>query len=322
MQQPKEQRLRLSKPFKLGKYTIGILLFAIVILLSTTTSTFLRYDNLYSVFYGLSIQFFAVIGFTFLIIMGEIDLSIGSMYGLSGTLVGYCTTVWKWPVSASILAVLLVCTVFGYCIGYLITRFRLNSMMVTLGSMAMVAGINAVVFNSFRAVTYSREYRDIAKYKIINVHWTILAMLVIVIIFEMLLRYAPPFRKMYYIGNSELTARLYGINTGLTKNLAFAASSLTAAIGGIVATSRISHSDILTGNGLEFTIITAMVVGGASLAGGRGSMLRSFLGMLFIAVLFNCMTIFRIEPFAQQVMLGVVLVAAVFMDSMMSTRTN
>lgn len=303
-----------------SQYTVILLIIALFLLLSLTSETFLAYDNLYSVIYGVSIQFFAVIGFTLLIVMGEVDLAVGSMYGLSGTLVGYCICVWKWPLWLAIPVVLAACAAAGYLVGVIVTRFRLNSMMVTLGTTSLIAGLNAVVFNSFPAVTYSAEYRAIAKFKLFDIHWTIILMAVIVIVLEFLLHRLPAMRKLYYIGNSGETARLYGIKTDKIKRICFTVSSLTAAIGGIVATSRITHSDILTGKNLEFTLITASVVGGASMAGGRGGILNAALGMIFIALLSNGMTIYRIDPFMQQIALGVILVVSVFADVHMNTR--
>ena len=303
-----------------SQYTVILLIIALFLLLSLTSETFLAYDNLYSVIYGVSIQFFAVIGFTLLIVMGEVDLAVGSMYGLSGTLVGYCICVWKWPLWLAIPVVLAACAAAGYLVGVIVTRFRLNSMMVTLGTTSLIAGLNAVVFNSFPAVTYSAEYRAIAKFKLFDIHWTIVLMTVIVIVLEFLLHRLPAMRKLYYIGNSGETARLYGIKTDKIKRICFTVSSLTAAIGGIVATSRITHSDILTGKNLEFTLITASVVGGTSMAGGRGGILNAALGMIFIALLSNGMTIYRIDPFMQQIALGVILVVSVFADVHMNTR--
>ena len=312
-------RLTLRK-FRLGEYTILFLIAALFLLLTLTSDTFCTYNNLYSLLYGVSIQFFAVIGFTLLIIMGEIDLAVGSMYGLSGTLVGFCMTVWKWKLLPSSILVLLVCAAFGWCIGALVTRFKLNSMMVTLGSLSFVSGVNAVVFNSFTAVTYNAEYRALAKFKLADVHWSILAMVALVIVLEFLLKKTPAFKKFYYIGNGQETARLYGVKSDRYKRVAFTVSALTAAIGGIIATSRITHSDVLTGSGLEFTLITGLVVAGASLAGGRGGILKAALGMIFIAMLANGMTIYRIDPFIQQVMQGIVLIVAVFLDVRMNSK--
>lgn len=231
----------------MGQFTVIFLLLALFLLLSFTSDTFLTYDNLYAVIYGVSIQFFAVIGFTMLIIMGEVDLAVGSMYGLSGTLVGYCICVWKWPLWVAIPVVLVVCSAMGLFVGLIVTRFRLNSMMVTLGTTSLISGLNAVVFNSFPAVTYSAEYRAIAKFKIFDIHWTIILMVIIVVCLEFLLHKLPTMRKLYYIGNSNETARLYGIKSDKIKTICFTISAFTAAFGGIIATSRITHSDILTG---------------------------------------------------------------------------
>lgn len=309
-----------KRKLQIGDYTILFLLAGLFALLTATSDTFCTYNNIYSLLYGVSIQFFAIIGFTLLVVMGEIDLAVGSMYGLSGTMVGYAMTVWKWQLLPSMICTLIICALFGYFVGFLVTRFNLNSMMVTLGTTSFVAGVNAVIFNSFPAVTYSREYRNLAKFKIANIHWTIIAMVVIVIVLEILLKKTSLLRKLYYIGNGPETARVYGINSNRYKRVCFLISALTAALGGIIATSRITHSDILTGEGLEFTLITSLVVAGASLAGGRGGILKAALGMIFIAMLANGMTIYRIDPFIQQVMQGIVLIVAVLLDVRMNRR--
>ncbi len=134
------EQAQLKKHVKWSDYT-GVILVALVFMLfAFTTDTFLSASNLYSILYGVSIQFFAVIGFTFLIIMGEIDLAVGSTYCLSGIFTGYLYAAKGWPLWLAITVVLSVCGLFGYGVGVLVTRFRLNSMMVTLGSMSFVAG--------------------------------------------------------------------------------------------------------------------------------------------------------------------------------------
>ena len=308
------EQAQLKKHVKWSDYT-GVILVALVFMLfAFTTDTFLSASNLYSILYGVSIQFFAVIGFTFLIIMGEIDLAVGSTYCLSGIFTGYLYAAKGWPLWLAITVVLSVCGLFGYGVGVLVTRFRLNSMMVTLGSMSFVAGAAAVMFNSFMQTTYSQQYRAIAKWKLGGVHWTMIAMFLIAIILELCLGRVPIFRRMYYIGNNGATSLLYGIKVNRIKRIAFMISALTAALGGIISTSRISYSSLATGEGLEFSLITACVVGGASLDGGRGSILKSLLGMLLLAMLTNGLSIYRIDPFIQNIVTGGILILAVFVD--------
>jgi ribose transport system permease protein len=130
------------------------------------------------------------------------------------------------------------------------------------------------------------------------------------------------FRQMYYIGHNVETVRLYGIKADKVKITSFVVSAVTAAIGGILATSRITHAYPTTGLGLEFTMVTAAVLGGASLYGGRGSILRSVLGLLFLAIVSNGMIIFQIDPYLQQVLMGAVLIAAVFADTRLNARNQ
>jgi ribose transport system permease protein len=125
---------------------------------------------------------------------------------------------------------------------------------------------------------------------------------------------------MFYIGHSPETARLYGIRTNRIKVTTFIVSAVTAGIGGILATSRITHAYPTTGLGMEFQMVTAAVLGGASLYGGRGSILRSVLGLLFLAIILNGMIIFNVAPYYQQVLLGIILIAAVFVDTRLNLR--
>lgn len=305
---------QLKRHIKLSDYTGIILVILVFMLFALTTDTFLSSSNIYAILYGVSIQFFAVIGFTFLIIMGEIDLAVGSTYCLSGIFTGYLYAAKGWPLWLAIAVVLIVCGLFGYMVGVLVTLFRLNSMMVTLGSMSFVAGTAAVIFNSFVQTTYSQQYRAIAKWKLGTVHWTIIVMVLITVVLEICLKRVPAFRKMYYIGNNSATSILYGIKVDRIKRIAFMLSALTAALGGIISTSRISYSSLATGEGLEFSLITACVVGGASLDGGRGSILKSLLGMLLLAMLTNGLSIYRIDPFIQNIVTGAILILAVFVD--------
>jgi len=307
-------RISLNKKINIGDYTIIVLIIALFLFLTFSTDTFFSGNNLYSLFYGVSIQFFAIIGFILVVIVGEIDLTVGAMYGLSGTLVGALLTLWRIPFPWAVVIALILCTAVGIGIGILTVSLRLNSMMVTLASMTFVQGVNAVVFNKMSAAIYPAVYRNFAKFQIGGVHWSIILMVIIIAVLEILLVKTAPLKKLYYTGHNPQTAKLYGIPVEKIKILCFAVSALTSAFGGIIATSRITHSDIMTGNGLEFSIITACVVGGCSLSGGKGGIVKAAAGLLFLAMLSNGMIIYRIEPFMQQVAIGFILIAAVFID--------
>jgi len=305
-----------------SNYTVFFLLGILFVTLVIKSDSFLSYDSIYSIIYDISIKFFAALGFTLLVITGEVNLAIGSMYGLSGTMVGYCIYVFKWSLWPSIFVVLVVCFAFGWGMGWLITKYRLNSLMVTLGLQSFLQGFNSLVFNAFPHRTYAADYRAIAKFRIGNIHWTIIVMVVVVVVLEIFLRKHPALRKFYYVGSNKETANLYGIKGDKIKRTAFAISMLCAAIGGIIVTSRISYSDMNTGLDLYFNLLISTVVGGVSLAGGRGSIFRAVLGLLFVSLLSNVMAVFNINPFEQQVFMGIVLVLAILADAKMNAAKH
>jgi ribose/xylose/arabinose/galactoside ABC-type transport system permease subunit len=303
-----------NRTFKLGDWTIIILLAGVCTLLACTSDTFFSADNIYALIYGVSIQFFASIGFTFLIILGEIDLSVGAVYGFSGILCSLFLMNYYWPFWLSVITTITILTAFGFLTGYIVVKFKLNSMMVTLGTMSLIRGISNIIFGKVGPGIYPVVFRNVAKFKIFEINWSIIAMVIIVIILEFMLKKTTVFKKLYYTGANLETANIYGIKSGKIKMICFASCAFCASIGGIIAASRITHSDIATGEGLEFILITASVVSGASLGGGRGSILKSALGLIFLAIMTNGMYIYRIEPFMQQVAIGVILILAVFFD--------
>ena len=285
--------------------------------LSLTRETFWSYNNIYSILYGVSIEFFAILGFTYLMIMGEIDLSVGSVYAFSGIFAGYLMTL-DVPIWLAVLLALVACGLIGLVNGWLVVKFRLNSLMVTIGMMILVRGLVGILTIVMVGSTFSRSYRAIARAKIENVNVTIIAMLLLVPVLELLLRKSVHFKKLYYIGENLDSALIYGMRAAKIKIMTFAAASVTAGIGGVLAASRITHADVTTGKGLEFKVVTAAVLGGASLFGGKGSIVNSVLGLIFLAIVLNGMVMFDIEPVLQQLVMGVILIAAVFVDTLLS----
>ena len=309
--------VRTRPEFQFGTLTIILLTGVLFLFLGLTSATFFSYRNIYTIFYGVSIEYFAIVGFTLLLIMGEVDLSVGSVYGFSGALMG-ALMLNKMPLYPALLLTIFCSLAFGLLTGFLVTRFSLNSMMVTIGMMALVRGLSWVLIRMLFGRTFPRNYRALARDKIGTINTTIIVMIVLVVVLEICLHRSTFFKKMYYVGENLKTAKLYGIKAETIKMLIFACSSLTAALGGILASSRITHADVTTGDGLEFKVLTAAILGGASLFGGKGSILSSVVGLIFLATILNGMIIFNIEPLLQQLVVGVILIVSVFID----TRLN
>jgi ribose transport system permease protein len=250
--------------------------------------------------------------------MGEIDLSVGSVYAFSGMFMGYLMVMMDVPLIPAMGISLLVCTLMGMITGYLVVRFRLNSMMVTIATMTLIRGLSSYFVKAMYGATYPSDMRLLSKIEVGDVFLTIIAMVVLVVVLELLLKRSAVFKRMYFVGENRQTARIYGIKSDQIKMTMFAVSALAAAIGGILISSRVSYADTAIGTGLEFQLLTAAVLGGASLYGGKGSILGSCIGLIFLATILNGMVIFNIEPLLQQLIIGVILIVSVFID----TRLN
>lgn len=313
----------LGKSFKSGlaSWTILFLTILLFAALAAARPSFLSYSNIYSIFYGVSIQFFAAVGFTLLLIMGEIDLSVGSVYAFSGLFVGMLMR-WKVPLAEAIAISLAVSTLFGLISGLLVVRFKVSSMMVTIGTMTMIRGIVRGLARMMTGRTYSSQYRMLAKIEFQGVFLTIILMIAAAVVLEILLAKSAPFKKLYFIGENLETSRIYGIRASTIKIIVFGFSALTAAIGGIFISSRVTYADITIGEGLEFQVLTAAVLGGASLFGGKGSVVRTLIGLVFLAAISNAMIIFNVEPLLQQLIVGVILIAAVYVDTGFTRRSR
>jgi ribose transport system permease protein len=302
----------------LGKYSIFIVTIIAMLFLSLTRPNFFRYSNLYSLMFGISMEFLLIIGMTFLLIMGEIDLSIGSVFAFAGVFTGYLTVKADLPVIVAVFLCLCVCAAIGYFNGFLVVRFRANSLMITIGTMILFRGVTDEIINFLKGVTYPYAYRAIVNFKIASINITIILMVIVVVVLEYLLANHASFKKLFYIGENLFSARLYGIKVERIKHTMFVITSATAGLAGIFAASRSGQTVWNTGQGLEFKMITAAILGGASLFGGKGSIVKSLFGLLLLAVILNGLVMYNIDPVWTDVVIGIVLIVAIFFD----TRIN
>ncbi len=310
------------KKFNWSSMTIIALTLLLGIGLTVTSNKFFNYQNIHDLLFDTSFMFFGVIGFTYLMIMGEIDLSVGSMYAFSGMFLGMLCS-WGLPFYAALPVALLVAILIGLVNGLLVVRFRVPSMMVTLGMMTAVKGLANLLCSNLYGYYYPEEYNALSKYSVKfgngqELFLLIVVMIVLVVVLEFMLHRTTIFRKMYYVGENLDTARIYGIKSGKIKIITFISSAFTAAIGGILIGSRIHYAEPTIGIGYEFQMLTAAVLGGASLFGGKGSVLRATIALLFLQMISKGMVLHNIEPLLQQIIVGIILIIAVYLD----TRVN
>ena len=305
----------------IGIWPLFIVTALVFAFLALTKPNFLTYTNIYGLLFEDSISFLVIFGFTYVMVLREIDLSVGSVYAFSGVLTGYLL-LFGLPVWGAIAIALLGAATIGLINGWLVVRLRLNSLMLTIGSMLLVRGLVGVMTTSLRGNIFPRDFRMLSRVRYFDVNTTVLAMVVLILLALVFQRRSVLFRQMCYIGENIQSAVIYGVRAGPITIGAFVVSAVLAGIGGIYTASRITHGDVNMGLGLEFTMVTAAVLGGASLYGGRGNVVGSALGLFLLSMILNGMLMYDIEPVFQQFVIGFLLILTVGLDTLMSRRNR
>lgn len=292
---------------------IVIVTVLLILVLALTTDRFATVGNARTILLEASVGFVAAIGFTYLIVMGEIDLSVGAIYGLAGTVCGYLVMEGV-PVPLCMLAGLFVSLLLGAMNGAFVVFLGINSIIVTIGTLTLVRGLIGVMTNEMGGTIYPSAFRKLSQANLFG--WSLMSVLavVLVIVLTVAERRLSLFRKVYYIGENRRSAVLYGINEMRIRFFGFVISALCAGTVGIFAAARAARGDITLGNGLEFNLLVAAVVGGVSLYGGRGRAYSTFMGMLFVTVILTALVMHNVEPLFQTVIVGTMLLVAVTLD--------
>ncbi|WP_157971052.1 ABC transporter permease [Pseudogemmobacter bohemicus] len=316
---PQDSKPARSPGFGANILPLAVITLAIFAFLALTRENFATAQNLNSILFGVSIDFLAIVGFTYVMVMREIDLSVGSVFALTGTLTGaLLVSGWGfWPAAGLALA---VAAFIGFVNGFLVVRFNINSLMLTIGTMLLVRGLANVLANGLGGQTYPREFRQLARTNIFDIRLTVILMVVLVLLAWAFQRRSALFRRMCFIGENVKSATVHGIRVGRIRILAFMASAMTAGLAGIFTASRITSADVRMGLGLEFVMVTAAIIGGASLYGGKGDLRGSALGLLLLALVLNGMIMYDVEPVFQQFVIGFLLIVTVAFDTVMNRR--
>lgn len=305
----------------LKSYPVLFLSLLSIVGLSLALPNFASAGNVNAILFEMSLGFLAAIGFTYLLVMGEIDLSIGATYGLCGTLCGSLLLA-GFSLPVCIGAAILTSLAAGALNGWMVVQFGLNSLIVTIGSLTLMQGVTGVLTNEMGGAIYPAEFRSLAHLKILGWPWLIWLMVTVLLVLTWSESRLGLFRKIYYVGENRRSAVIYGMRERSLRILGFLASSFFAGSTGIIASARGARGDITLGVGLEFSLLVAAVVGGVSLFGGRGRMLNTFSGILFVTVLLTCLVMFNIEPLFQQCVVGTLLLAAVSVDRLLNTGSG
>ncbi len=260
----------------------------------------------------------AALGMTMVIISGGIDLSVGSVVALSTVVIALLLNGGAPPLLAALGGVA-TGAVGGAVIGLLITRLRLAPFIVTLGMWGALRGAAKGLANEQVVVAQGSWLNELLNTLTEDRNWMLLPpgvwlMLILALLVGGLLRYTQFGRHLFAVGSNELTARLCGVPVQRTKILVYVLGSSFAALAGVLQFSYLTVGDPTTAAGMELDIIAAVVIGGASLAGGEGSVLGSLIGALIMTVVANGCTKMELPNWVQEIVTGGIIIVAVALD--------
>ncbi|OFI01505.1 ribose transport system permease protein RbsC [Clostridium acetireducens DSM 10703] len=295
------------------KYKTFIGLIVLCIVISIITPKFLTITNIINVLTQVSVNAIIAVGMCFVILTGGIDLSVGSTLAVSGAIAA--SMVYKGAnVFTAMVVALIIGALIGLFNGIIISKGRIQAFIVTLASMTIFRGVTYVYTEGTPISGLSESFMIIGNDKILGIPLPVIIMFLVLFIAWYLLSQTRYGRYVYALGGNEDSSRLSGINTDKIKTLVYVICGATAALSGIIVTSRIGSASPNAGVGFELDAIAAVVLGGTSLAGGEGSVIGTILGAMIIGVLNNGLNIMNVSPFYQSIVKGFVILLAVMLD--------
>jgi ribose transport system permease protein len=276
-------------------------------------SSFPTFANASALLRNLAVDGIMATGMLVLLVAGVFDLSIGATFSLIGVLTGYLLKTAGLPVPVAIVAGLLCGALCGLVNGLIVAKVRVNALIATLGTMQIYRGLAVLIGGpgiSFLPPGFSR----LGQAEIVGLQSPVWLMLLIAVLFQYLLARTRYFRQYYFLGGNQRAAKLCGMNVERLQIAAFMIMGSLAGLAGMVFAARLGTAVSVAGDGAELRIITAVIVGGASLTGGRGAVWGAMTGVLFMALLSNIMIIAQVSSYWQGIIIGMVLVAAVATD--------
>ena len=294
----------------------GILIpFLIVfVILAFISPPFLRSQNLSNILDQQAGIIIVAVAGTLVLIAGGIDLSIGAVYGLAGATAAQLAV--SFGPAVGILAALGVGLAVGLSNGVVVTKFRINPLIGTLAMSFVVSGIAAIATHGNLVVVLDHpEFQQFAATRWLGLTSAAWMMIAIAIAGAILLSRTTFGRYVYATGGNAEAARLGGVRIDTVRIATFALSGMAAALAGTIDASRTLSAQASAGSFLTFTVLTGIIVGGTSILGGEGSVPRTVVGCLFVALVANGFNLLGFDPFYQQVTLGVILLLAVGTDA-------
>jgi ribose transport system permease protein len=313
------ERRPLRRLVAVRELTLLAIIIAIVVAMSALSPFFFSMANFRAISIGLAPTAIIAVGMTILLISGGFDLSVGATLALCSTLTAFALVEGA-GIPLAIAAGLAGGGLVGLGNGLIVTQFRVNPLVATLGTMSVARGAALVMTEGFSISSLPPAFGAIGQSSFAGIPTMVWITLLVVILGDLALRHSVFLRQVYFVGGNEKAARLSGLAVDRIRIVAYLVTGLLAALAGVLLSSRLMSGMPTAGNALELQVLAACVIGGASLRGGEGTVLGAFLGVIFVALVNNAMTMLAVSIYWQMIVTGAVLVGAVALDMLVRQR--
>ncbi|WP_129408248.1 ABC transporter permease [Marinitoga lauensis] len=297
---------------KMKEYPAVVGFIGISIFFAILSDRFFTLSNIINVFRQVSIQAIMAFGMTMVIISGGIDLSVGSTFALSAVIMA--SVLKGGSVFLGILVALVVGALMGFANGFIIAKGRIQPFIVTLATMAIGRSLTLVYTQGMPITGLPSSFRVIGRGNLLGIPYPIIIMLGTFILIWFILSNTKLGLYTYAIGGNETAAKLSGVKVIKYKIIIYIISGVLSALSAMLLTARLNSAQPTFGSGYELDAIAAVVLGGASLSGGRGSVIGTIFGALIMGVINNGLNLLNVSPFYQQAVKGAVILIAVLLE--------
>jgi ribose/xylose/arabinose/galactoside ABC-type transport system permease subunit len=304
-----------------NQYVLEAVLLVICVFLAFAAPGFLTTENALNVLRNVSMQGVIALGMTMVIIAGEIDLSVGSAVAFSGCLTAFLTlhlSAIGLPLSVALVLAVSASLALGFgwgaFAGMMRVRYQVPTFITTLALMTGLNGAAELITNGFPLTPFPEWYNFFGGGYLVGIPFPALVFLLAFLIVHILMNNTSFGRSVYAVGGNAEAARLSGINVGGVKVAVLGTTAMLAALSGVMLSSQIMSGTATTAKGWELDVIAAVIIGGTSLMGGVGKVWGTMVGVIFLGVIINGMTLLNVSEYWQHVVRGVLILAAVFIN--------
>ena len=316
---------RISSVLRWREFPVAFALVALVIVTTSVNPAFLTAQGVKDLLLNATILVILAAGQTLVLVTENVDLSVGSILGLTAYAVGVLFAMFPGiPIIAVFLIAILLGGVLGAINGLLVSVAKVPALVITLGTLYIYRGINNAWAGGKQYFAGDRPeaFGDLSVQTIVGIPLITLIAIVILAIVAIYLAGTRSGRDLYAIGSDSDAAKLYGIPVTKRIFLVFVASGLLAGLAGVLYASRFNSVGATTGDGIELQVVAAAVVGGVAITGGVGTVIGAALGGLLLTTITSSLTAMRVDKFWQQAVVGVLILSAILIDRVSSLRTS